>query len=83
MQKLFAVYDTVAATIIGGIMLQPHDGPAIRIFRDALSQADGPLAKHPDDYQLLRLGDIDDDGMITPRVELIANGSILKELTNG
>ncbi|WNK13190.1 MAG: nonstructural protein [Microvirus sp.] len=56
---LYAVRDIVAQTIIGGIIMEPADAPAIRAFYDALRTKGSLLAEHPADFTLLHLGNID------------------------
>lgn len=66
-RKIFAVYDLKSMTILGAVlMMHKHDAPAIRDFNDALSDDRGIFSKHPEDYNLLCLGDIDDEGSIIP-----------------
>lgn len=56
--RLYAVYDTVAETVLGGIQMAPTDGVAVRAFSDAIV-SDEQLKQHPGDYCLLFLGDLD------------------------
>lgn len=66
-KKLYAVYDTVAGELFGGIVQEPREAPAIRAFYDALGAQGSPLASHPDDYNLLELGELDTEtGLILP-----------------
>lgn len=57
-QQLYAVHDKIADALTGGVMVFSHDAPAIRVFVDALSEPTSILAKHPDDFALLCLGEI-------------------------
>jgi len=55
----------------GGFYSSPFfmhtDAIAIRSFSDALADPQVEMAKHPEDYQLWRLGDFDDNaGTLTP-----------------
>lgn len=84
MKRLYQVYDLVAATIIGGMIQEVNDAPAIRAFGDALGTKDSILAAHPEDYELRYLGTIDDHGFITDTgPDTIFKGSTWKELKNG
>lgn len=66
-KKLYAVYDKVAGELFGGIVQEPREAPAIRAFYDALGDKQGPFASHPDDYQLLELGELETEtGLILP-----------------
>lgn len=83
-RKLFAVYDTVAGSVIGGIVQESHAAPAIRAFYDALAQPQSGLGTHPDDYVLYELGELDlDTGMIWPVLGdsaiVVATGTQWKE----
>lgn len=66
-KKLFAVYDKVAQTIIGGIAQEAHAAPAIRAFYDALNNPQAGLQQHADDFILFELGELDiTTGLILP-----------------
>lgn len=57
------------------------EGEAIRGFQDALNNPNnGPIYKHPDDFDLYVLGELDDEtGTITPCTpRKIADGKQLK-----
>lgn len=83
LRQLYMVYDITAETVIGGIILEGSDGPAVRAFRDALATKESVLAQHPEDYNLLHLGSIVSDGkIITDGVRIVATGYALKELAN-
>lgn len=48
-------------------------GQASRMFEDAVSQAEGPMGRHPEDYRLFLLGHWDDstglvDNLTTPQL---------------
>lgn len=57
-KNIYAVYDEVAQDIVGGLFVFTHDSPAVRIFVDGLGDVSTMLAKHPDDYSLICLGEI-------------------------
>ncbi|WNK15113.1 MAG: nonstructural protein [Microvirus sp.] len=67
MKNVYMVYDKKAQCVIGAMITEVRDGPAIRAFRDALS-ADNKtvLSDHPSDFKLLCLGAIDDQGTLIP-----------------
>lgn len=56
---IYSIYDTATAAYVKPIFLQ-SDGQAIRLFTDATVAADSEIAKHPEDYSLVRLGIWDD-----------------------
>lgn len=76
-KNLYAVRDIVAQTLIGGIIMEPADPPAIRAFYDALRTKGSLLAEHPGDFNLLHLGNIDlDTGTIFyTNVTVVATGT--------
>lgn len=83
-KQLYMVYDIVAGTVIGGIILETTDAPAIRAFHDALTMKDSLLAQHPADYRLLKLGALDLDGVLVSgtQPQIIATGAAWKESQN-
>lgn len=83
-KRLYQVYDIVAGTVIGGIVQETNDAPAIRSFTDALRNKDSILAQHPEDYQLLLLGEQFSSGLINPlpNPEVILTGKTWKEMNN-
>ncbi|WNK12584.1 MAG: nonstructural protein [Microvirus sp.] len=58
-KNLYAVRDTVANNIVGGIIMEALDAPAIRAFYDALRAPGNLLSEHPADFVLVQLGNID------------------------
>lgn len=86
MRKLiYAVYDNVAGCIIGGLITETTDAPAIRAFYDALNPKNNTiLSQHPGDYDLRCLGNIDDqgdiEGILTTRI--VTTGEAYLAITN-
>lgn len=58
MNNIYAVYDKLAQSIIGGLHLLANDASAIRFFGDILQEQNSRLAAHPEDYDLISLGHI-------------------------
>lgn len=59
-QQVFAVFDSR----LGAYMVPfyaPSIGVAVRMFSDACGDANSALAKHPEDYTLMHLGEWNDD----------------------
>lgn len=78
---IYAVKDLVSESIVGSLIMELRDGPAIRAFHDALEpSSNSVLAKHPEDFNLLELGDIDDTGIIAGRdiPRVVATGAAWK-----
>ena len=64
----YAIYDLVAQNFNRPYFLKT-DAQATRSFSDEVNRPseDNSLYKHPNDYQLFRLGEFDDDtGLIVP-----------------
>lgn len=78
MRSIYTVYDLKAESIVGGLIMERLDAPAIRAFHDALDpKSQSILAQHPADFALLCIGTIDDAGtIIAPDApETIATGA--------
>ena len=81
MKPVFAIKDR-AVNGYGETLAMPSEQHAIRWFRD-LVNADpekSAIAKHPDDYDLYRIGDYDDElGLLVPQAQpkLTARGKDL------
>lgn len=67
MRQMYAVFDIKSESIIGGIVLESRDAPAIRAFHDALTPKNNTvLSQHPEDFELILLGTLMDDGQVIP-----------------
>jgi len=62
---VYAIRDKVAESIGQQVWLFKADAAAIRFFHDVLSDSKSYPANHPDDYDLLALGVVEDSGQIT------------------
>lgn len=85
MKKLYAILDRIANELVGlrmyTIMCFRTDEEAARYFSDAINDTSSILNKHPSDYTLVRLGQIDDLGNITAtKPELVITGDTLLAL---
>lgn len=59
MNKIYAVYDLVAQTIVGRFLhLEKHDAAAIRMFTDAIANPQTDLHAHTADYNLICIGTV-------------------------
>lgn len=57
---LYGVYDVKAYQLVGGtIYTFPTDAVACRMFIDSISNPESVLARHPEDYCLVKIGFID------------------------
>ncbi|WNK14108.1 MAG: nonstructural protein [Microvirus sp.] len=57
---IYAIKDTLADTIIGGLHLFKHDAAAIRFFGDVASEKNTIVNKHVSDHELVHLGSLDE-----------------------
>jgi len=64
--NIYAIYDAIAETNIGGLQIHKHDAAAIRIFGDICADPQSMIAKHPKDFSLVVLGRLEDNNTITP-----------------
>lgn len=82
-QTLYMLYDKVAQTTVGNVLRHGHDAPAIRTFHDTLGQQDSGIAVHAEDYDLIAIGTVDDQGLLLPMLgdspRVVATGAAWKE----
>lgn len=67
MKKLYVVWDVVAMAIASSVLVYSGDPAAIRGFTDALQDPQGPYMRHPADFELWLICELEEmkDG---PRV---------------
>jgi len=83
-KRLYQIFDVVSCSVIGSIIQETSDAPAIRLFTDVLADKSSVLSAHPADYNLLCLGELFSSGQIVPldNPETILTGKTWKEMTN-
>lgn len=64
MKQLYAIVDTMAETLVGGVHVFPADAVAVRFFSDIASDPQTMIARHPADHELVHIATIEDDGEI-------------------
>lgn len=68
-RTLYAIKDRVANDLVAMqmycLMTFVNDQAAIRYFADAILHEESVLSKHPNDYELIKIADIDNEGNIT------------------
>lgn len=77
---IYVVYDRVAETVVGGILMFPHHAAAVRFFKDVAADQGTSVAKHIGDHDLLCLGHIDEvHALVTPLPgpETVLAGAVL------
>lgn len=65
MKRIYGVMDLLSDSLIGPLVLQAHDAPAIRLFTDLLNSPDTIVSKHPKDHALVCFG------MLTPTNQVV------------
>lgn len=79
-KNLYAVYDTKAEEVIGGVLYAfPHDAVAVRMFTDAYQAEGTTINKHPEDFELISLGTMENTA-ITPELRIVITGAALNAL---
>lgn len=67
MKLLYGIRDRVAMAMTGGhVHVFGHDTVAIRFFHDVCSAPDTIISRHIDDFELVCLGTMEDDGSLGP-----------------
>jgi len=79
-RRLYSILDLVANSIVGGVHVHGHDAPAIRMFGDIAAAEGTSIHQHLPDYDLLLIGELDDEtGQITPcEPVVVLSGAALK-----
>lgn len=80
-RRMYQLRDKVAACLVGPILLERSDPPAVRMFYAGCEDPQSNLSKSPKDYELVCLGEYDDEvGVTEPCMEVVATGhDFLKE----
>lgn len=65
-QQVFSVFDSKAETFNTPFFMAAK-GQALRGFQDEVNRKDSEIGKHPEDYTLFHIGEVDlETGLITP-----------------
>lgn len=76
MRRLYIIYDRVAETFVGPIIVDRADAPVVRSFHDVLADPKTSLGQHPGDYDVRCIAQITDVGQVLPLEHTtIATGS--------
>lgn len=76
MRRVYCLYDRVAATWIGQLVVDRADAPVIRMFHDLLADDKTGPGQHPNDYELKYIGQVADDGqLVSVDPQVVATGS--------
>lgn len=63
---IYAIWDNISMMIIGQLMIFKHPAAAIRTFSDIAQGQDSQVGRHINDYDLVQLGYLTEQGEITP-----------------
>lgn len=64
MKRLYAVVDIKASLMVGSLMVFSHPAVAVRAFGDVLSDKGSILSRHPQDFNLIEVGSVSDEGVV-------------------
>lgn len=64
MKKLYMLFDLSSMSAVGNVFTAISDPPAIRSFHDILQDKNSICGQHPEDFDLILVGDQDDTGRI-------------------
>lgn len=74
-RRMYQLRDKVAMCLVGPILLERNDAPAVRSFYLGCEDAQSNLSKFPADYELVCLGEYDDEvGILEPALTVVATG---------
>lgn len=76
---LIAIIDNKSSEMVGNyIYVHRHIATAVRMFQDAASDKQSMLSRHLQDFDLVQLGEIDDNNDITLGKEILITGKALQ-----
>lgn len=87
MRTVYAIRDRIANDLVGYYPLATFrtDQQAIRYFADSIAMEKSALGQHPNDYELLAIGTVQDEGELqgfgTPRI-IITGSAIVTMMTD-
>lgn len=65
-RSLYVIFDTVAESFIGQVIIDRHPAPVCRMFHQLLGDPKTQLHAHPADYNVLHIGYLEDTGRLWP-----------------
>lgn len=63
--RVYAILDKVADALTGGLQLHKHEAAAVRVFVDIANDPQTTIAHHPEDFELVCLGQLNEDHTLT------------------
>lgn len=61
---IYAIFDTVGGLYVGGLQLHKHPAAASRVFDDLARDQQTIVGKHPEDFQLVHLGNLEENNAV-------------------
>lgn len=81
MDRIYALYDLVAESIVGQMFTMKSDGPAVRAFQDTLLNPEHTISKYKKDYVLICFGTIEKDVLVPfPTPQVVITGEAIEAL---
>lgn len=81
MKTVYAIRDRIANDLVGNFPLATFrtDAQAVRYLADSIGQERSALGAHPNDYELIKVGSLTDDGLLFafPNPEVVITGTAL------
>lgn len=75
-KRMYQLRDVVSGCLVGPILLERNDAPAVRAFYAGLEDSKSQLSQYPADYELVCLGEYDDEkGVGEVEYSVIARGT--------
>lgn len=73
---LYVIIDRKAEEMLGNVIhVTRAEAPAVRSFDDAARMPNSIIGQHPEDFDLVRLGFLEEDNTLTVDTEVILKGS--------
>lgn len=76
MKRLYCIRDLVSMIFDAQVIVHHNDTSAVRTFEDALRNPQGFIGQHPKDFELVCVGDFDEEtGRITGFERVVRDGN--------
>lgn len=79
---IYCVID-ILANQLEFIFTQHNDASAMRFFGDVVNKPGHAANKHPADFELRCLGEIDTQHQVTPESRVVLNGATARDMNDG
>lgn len=72
---VYAIIDTKADDILGILHMHKHEAAAVRFFSDIALQKGSLIGAHPEDFVLVKVGQLTDNHNIEPCFRIVLEGA--------